>query len=67
MNRRHFLYSGAAAAVTARGMNARAYAAILGANERVGLGVIGLGRRGSIVCNGFLQDSRVQVDRKSVV
>ncbi len=61
MNRRDFLYSGAVAAVSARGMNARAYAAILGANDRVGLGVIGLGRRGSIVANGFVQDSRVQV------
>jgi predicted dehydrogenase len=61
MNRRHFLYAGAAAAVTARGMNARAYAAILGANDRVGLGVIGLGRRGTIVSNGFVQDPRIQV------
>lgn len=61
MNRRNFLFAGAAAAVTARGMNARAYAAILGANDRVGLGVIGLGRRGTIVTNGFVQDPRVQV------
>jgi len=61
MNRRNFLMTGAAAAVTARAMNARAYGAILGANDRVGLGVIGLGRRGSIVTNGFLQDPRLQV------
>ena len=42
MNRREFLYTGAAAAaVAARSMDARAYAAIAGANDRVGLGVIG--------------------------
>ncbi len=61
MNRRQFLYTGAAAAVTARGMNARAYGSILGSNARVGLGVIGLGRRGSIVTNGFVQHPLVQV------
>ncbi len=61
MNRRQFLYTGAAATVTARAMNACAYDAILGANDRVGLGVIGLGRRGSIVSHGFVQDPRVQV------
>jgi len=61
MNRRNFLMTGAAAAVSARAMNAGAYAAILGANDRVGLGVIGLGRRGSIVTNGFVQDARLQV------
>ena len=62
MNRRDFLYTGAAAAAVAtRGMDARAYAAIAGANDRVGLGVIGLGRRGTIVCGGFVQDPRVQI------
>jgi predicted dehydrogenase len=61
MNRRQFLYTGAAAAsVATRGMNARAYNAILGANDRVGLGVIGLGRRGSIVSYGFVRNQRVQ-------
>jgi predicted dehydrogenase len=61
MNRRHFLYSGtAAAAVATRSMNARAYASILGANDRVGLGVIGPGRRGTIVSSAFAQDSRVE-------
>ncbi len=61
MNRRHFLVTGtAAAAVATRAMNARAYASILGANDRVGLGVIGLGRRGAIVCGGFAQDPRVE-------
>ena len=62
MNRREFLYTGAVAAATAaRSMDARAYAAIPGANDRVGLGVIGLGRRGTIVSGGFVQDPRVQI------
>lgn len=61
MNRREFLYTGAAAAVAARAMDARAYASIPGANDRVGLGVIGLGRRGTIVTDAFVQDPRVQV------
>ena len=61
MNRRHFLYTGTAAAAAAtRSMDARAYASILGANDRVGLGVMGLGRRGTIVSGGFAQDSRVE-------
>jgi len=61
MNRRNFLVTAsAAAAVATRGMNARAYASIPGANNRVGLGVIGLGRRGAIVCGGFAQDQRVE-------
>jgi predicted dehydrogenase len=61
MNRRHFLYTGAAAAATAtQAMNARSYASILGANDRVGLGVIGLGRRGTIVSSAFAQDPRVE-------
>lgn len=61
MNRRDFLLTSAAAAVTTRGMDARAYASILGANDRVGLGVIGLGRRGTIVTEAFTEDPRVQV------
>jgi predicted dehydrogenase len=62
VNRRQFLYTGAAAAaVTARGMDARAYASIHGANGRVGLGVIGCGRRATDVCRGFVQDARVQI------
>lgn len=61
MNRRDFIYTGAAAAVTARNMDARAYAGIPGANDRVGLGVIGTGRRATQVCGGFVQDSRVEV------
>jgi predicted dehydrogenase len=61
MNRRNFLVTGTAAAtIAARGMNARAYASILGSNDRVGLGVIGLGRRGTIVSGGFAKDERVE-------
>lgn len=59
MNRRQFLY--ASTAVTAAAASARSYASILGANDRVGLGVIGLGRRGLIVSNAFAQDPRVQI------
>lgn len=62
MNRRQFLYSGTALGTLAtRGMSARSYASILGANDRVGLGVIGLGRRGTIVSDAFVQDPRIQV------
>lgn len=59
MNRREFLYTGTA---TAAALSARSYGRVLGANDRVGLGVIGLGRRGTIVTGeGFLKDPRVQV------
>lgn len=62
MNRREFV-AGAAAlgTLSSAGMTARSYAAIQGANDRVGLGVIGLGRRGLIVSNGFVQDPRVRI------
>jgi predicted dehydrogenase len=59
VNRREFIYAGAAAA-TARGLDARAYAAVAGANNRVGLGVIGTGRRATAVCDAFAQDPRVE-------
>jgi predicted dehydrogenase len=61
VNRREFLCTGAAAAIAARAMDARAYASIAGANDRVGLGIIGLGRRGTIVTDAFVQDPRIQV------
>lgn len=62
MNRREFLYVGAAgAAVASRRWSARSYDSILGANDRVGLGVIGLGRRATAVCAGFVQDPRVRI------
>jgi predicted dehydrogenase len=62
MNRRDFVVGGAAlGAVSTTGMSARSYAAVIGANDRLSLGVIGLGRRGLIVSNGFAQDPRVQI------
>jgi len=61
VNRREFIYAGAATAFAARNMDARAYSGIPGANDRVGLGVIGTGRRATQVCGGFVQDSRVQI------
>jgi predicted dehydrogenase len=62
MNRRKFIYSGTALTVMATGgMSASSYASILGANDRVGLGVIGLGRRATEVTNGFVQDPRIEI------
>lgn len=62
INRREFV-AGAAAlgTLSSAGMTARSYAAVAGANDRVVLGVIGLGRRGLIVSNGFIQDPRVRI------
>jgi predicted dehydrogenase len=62
MNRREFV-AGAAAlgTLSSAGMTARSYAAVPGANDRVHLGVIGLGRRGLIVSHGFVQDPRVRI------
>jgi hypothetical protein len=34
---------------------------VLSANDRVGLGVIGLGRRGTIVCDTLLGDGRMRL------
>ena len=62
MNRREFLRSSAVAtAAAARSLDARAYASILGANDRLGLGIIGLGRRGTIVTDAFIADPRVKI------
>jgi predicted dehydrogenase len=61
VNRREFVYTSAAtAALAARALDARAYSAIPGANNRVGLGVIGTGRRATSVCEAFAQDPRVE-------
>lgn len=61
MNRRDFLVTGsAAAAMATQGMTARSYASIAGANGRVNLGIIGLGRRATVVMGGgFVRDPRV--------
>ena len=62
MNRRQFVAGAAALGTLSNaGMTARSYAAVPGANDRVSLGVIGLGRRGLIVSNGFVQDPRVRI------
>ena len=58
MNRRDFLFASATATVA---MNARSYGRILGANDRVGLGIAGLGRRGTIVGDAFFADSRTRL------
>src|ERR1700678_4548925 len=58
MNRRTFLYAGAA---TAAAMSARSYGRIAGANDRVGIAVVGLGRRGTIVSSAFLEDKRAHI------
>jgi predicted dehydrogenase len=58
MNRRGFLYTGAA---TAASLSARSYGRILGANNRVGIAVVGLGRRGTIVSEAFLEDPRAAI------
>jgi hypothetical protein len=58
MNRRTFLYAGAA---TAAAMSARSYGRIAGANDRVGIAVVGLGRRGTIVSSAFLEDNRAHI------
>jgi predicted dehydrogenase len=59
MNRRNFLAAGSA--FTAMAMTAKSYAQILGANDRVGLGIIGVGRRGSAVGAAFLADPRTRL------
>lgn len=58
MNRRDFLGATTASAIA---MSAKSYASVLGANNRVGLGIIGVGRRGRIVGAGFLRDDRTQL------
>jgi predicted dehydrogenase len=58
MNRREFMRVSATGAVT---FQARSYARILGANDRVGLGIAGLGRRGTIVGDAFFEDNRTRL------
>ena len=59
MNRRQFLQT--SGAVTAMAMTARSYGQVLGANNKVGLGIVGVGRRGRIVGAAFLQDKRTHL------
>jgi predicted dehydrogenase len=58
MNRRTFMGSSVTAAVA---ISARSYARIFGANDRVNLGIIGLGRRGNIVSAALLEDQRARI------
>jgi predicted dehydrogenase len=59
IDRRRFLQ--ASGAITALAMTARSYGQILGANDRVGLGIVGVGRRGRIVGAAFLADKRTRL------
>ena len=59
MNRRDFLATSTAA--LAAGVTARSYSQIQGANDRVRLGVIGCGRRGTLVAGALLQDPRTNI------
>jgi len=62
MNRREFLYAGTALTVATAGMTARSYAAIVGANDKINLGVIGTGRRATVVVGeGFNHDPRAKI------
>jgi len=58
MNRRDFVLSSAGVATA---LSARSYARILGANDRVHLGIIGLGRRATIVSAALVADSRARI------
>ena len=48
-------------ATQAAALTALSYSRVLGANDRVGLGVIGVGNRGSYVMSVFQKNSEVQV------
>ena len=48
-------------ATAAVALTARSYASALGANDRVPLGIIGLGRRGTIVSGALLEDQRARI------
>jgi predicted dehydrogenase len=60
INRRDFLYT--TAALTASSMTAKSYARIVGANDRIHLGIIGTGRRATVVTSlGFNHDARIEI------
>lgn len=60
MNRRSFLGNTLRSAGTAA-WTAASYRRVSGANNRIGLGLIGAGRRGSLVTAAFLEDQRVDL------
>ncbi|MBK6797558.1 MAG: Gfo/Idh/MocA family oxidoreductase [Acidobacteria bacterium] len=57
MERREFIKQSIATGLTVAGTSS----AILGANDRIRMGVIGLGRQGRGVMKGFLKNSNVEV------
>ena len=59
VNRRQLLRS---AAIGAAAMTAASYNRVLGANERIGLGLIGCGNRGRSVMTTFVNNSSIQVN-----
>lgn len=66
MNRREFLKtssSAASAALVVGGMaaSAKSYSQILGANDRVGVALVGAGRRGTDVANSLLKSDRASL------
>ncbi|MCC6590246.1 MAG: Gfo/Idh/MocA family oxidoreductase [Bryobacterales bacterium] len=62
MRRRDFLVqTPAAAKVAAAGMTAASYSRVMGANDKVNLGLIGCGGRGTGVMGTFLKTERVNV------
>ena len=61
MNRRQFSLQSAATAALISTSSARSSSRILGANNRLNLGIIGLGRRGTTVAGGFTKDNRVRI------
>ncbi len=62
MNRRNFLYASVA---TAASMSARSYGGILGANDRVGLGIIGLGRHTRNFIDAIVAGAQVNAPLKA--
>lgn len=58
MNRRDFLTT---SAIAGAALTARSYARVRGANDNVQLGVIGLGRRGTILSHALLRDPRARI------
>jgi predicted dehydrogenase len=65
LSRRRFLQATAAATVTAAAMNAKSYARVAGANDRLNVGIIGLGNIGTrahlAALLGMREEANVQV------
>ena len=52
IDRRGFI-AGAGASLAATGMTAQSYARVLGANDRIQMGIVGPGGRGTYLLNTF--------------